>query len=117
MAEGRQTGKADGSIWPKRGEIYLTALDPTIGHEIRKTRPALVIQNDASGRYGAVTMVAPITSTVRPAAVAASRPPAKAVPRLGTAPPSTVTSSRYHIGIIELRQLLPALTTSGGLLY
>ncbi len=51
--------------WPKRGEIHLTALDPTIGHEIRKTRPALVIQNDVSNRYSQVTMVAPITSTVR----------------------------------------------------
>ncbi len=54
-----------GSGWPKRGEIYLTALDPAVGHEIQKTRPALVIQNDTSNRYSAVTMVAPITSTVR----------------------------------------------------
>jgi mRNA interferase MazF len=65
MAETRQTRKAAGSGWPKRGEIYLTALDPTIGHEIKKTRPALVIQNDTSNRYSGVTMVAPITSTVR----------------------------------------------------
>jgi mRNA interferase MazF len=39
--------------------------DPAIGHEIKKTRPALVVQNDASNRYGASTMVAPIASTVR----------------------------------------------------
>jgi len=65
MAETRQTRKTASPIWPKRGEIYLTALDPTVGHEIRKTRPALVIQNDTSNRYSAVTMVAPITSTVR----------------------------------------------------
>jgi len=51
--------------WPKRGEIYLAALDRAIGHEIKKTRPALVIQNDISNRYSAITMVAPITSTVR----------------------------------------------------
>ena len=50
---------------PKRGEIYLTALDPTIGREIRKTRPALIIQNDVSNRLSEVTIVAPITSTVR----------------------------------------------------
>jgi mRNA interferase MazF len=65
MAKVRQAGKADSNKWPKRGEIYLTALDPTVGHEIQKTRPALVIQNDTSNRYSAVTMVAPITSTVR----------------------------------------------------
>ena len=50
---------------PKRGEIYLTALDPTVGQEIQKTRPALVIQNDISNRVSNVTIVAPITSTVR----------------------------------------------------
>jgi mRNA interferase MazF len=50
---------------PRRGEIYLTALDPTVGYEIRKTRPALVIQNEVSNRLSEVTIVAPITSTVR----------------------------------------------------
>jgi mRNA interferase MazF len=49
----------------ERGEIYLTALDPTVGHEIQKTRPALIIQNDTSNRYSLTTMVAPITSVVR----------------------------------------------------
>jgi mRNA interferase MazF len=50
---------------PKRGEIYVAALDPTVGHEIQKTRPVLVIQNDISNRLSEVTIVAPITSTVR----------------------------------------------------
>jgi mRNA interferase MazF len=66
MAKTRQARKAAaGSAWPKRGEIYLTALDPTVGHEIKKTRPALIIQNNTSNRHSAITMVAPITSTVR----------------------------------------------------
>ena len=65
MAESRQTRKAKTKSWPKRGEIYLTSLDPTVGHEIKKTRPALIIQNNTSNLYSAVTMVAPITSTVR----------------------------------------------------
>src|SRR5437667_5587067 len=52
-------------VHPKRVEIYLTALDPTLGREIRKTRPALVIQNDVSNRLTGITIVAPITSTVR----------------------------------------------------
>src|SRR5205823_3599836 len=50
---------------PERGEIYLTALDPALGHEIQKTRPSLVIQNDISNRLTQMTIVAPITSTVR----------------------------------------------------
>jgi len=49
---------------PQRGEIYLTALDPAIGHEIKKTRPALIIQNDVSNRYSLTTIVAAITSKV-----------------------------------------------------
>lgn len=63
MATIRGTEKK--ASYPRRGEIYLTALDPTLGREIRKTRPALIIQNDVSNRLSDVTMVAPITSTVR----------------------------------------------------
>ncbi len=47
-----------------RGEIYLCSFDPTVGHEIKKTRPALVIQNDVGNRYSPLTIVAAITSTV-----------------------------------------------------
>lgn len=53
------------AAYPKRGEIYLTTLDPTVGSEIKKTRPALVIQNNTSNRLSSTTIVAPITSTVR----------------------------------------------------
>ena len=57
--------RAQEARYPRRGEIYLTALDPTLGREIQKTRPALVIQNDISNRLSEITIVAPITSTVR----------------------------------------------------
>lgn len=46
----------------KRGEIWLVNLDPTIGHEIRKERPAIIIQNDIGNKYSPITIVAPITS-------------------------------------------------------
>src|SRR5205809_5950351 len=65
MATTRQIGTTTKTGHPRRGEIYLTALDPTIGREIQKTRPALVIQNDVSNRLSQITIVAPITSTVR----------------------------------------------------
>jgi mRNA interferase MazF len=61
----RTTHGAEKTSHPRRGEIYLTALDPTLGREIKKTRPALVIQNDTSNRLSDVTIVAPVTSTVR----------------------------------------------------
>ena len=54
-----QPGKV---ISPRRGEIYLVSF----GHEIRKTRPALVIQNDIGNRYSSLTIVAAITSKVSP---------------------------------------------------
>jgi mRNA interferase MazF len=47
---------------PRRGEIYLVNFDPTVGHEIRKTRPALIIQNDVSNQYSPITIVAAISS-------------------------------------------------------
>lgn len=49
-------------LTPKRGEIYWVNFDPTIGAEIKKTRPALVIQNNASNRRSSMTIVAAITS-------------------------------------------------------
>jgi mRNA interferase MazF len=50
----------------RRGEIYLVSFDPTIGHEIKKTRPAIVIQNDIGNRYSPLTIVAAITSKISP---------------------------------------------------
>ena len=49
-------------ISPVRGEIYLVNFDPTLGSEIKKTRPALIIQNDVANKYSPVTIVAAITS-------------------------------------------------------
>ena len=49
-----------------RGEVYLVSFDPAIGHEIKKTRLALVIQNDIGNRYSSLTIVAAITSKVSP---------------------------------------------------
>lgn len=48
--------------YPRRGEIYLVDFNPTIGHEIRKTRPALILQNDLGNLYSRLTIVAAITS-------------------------------------------------------
>ena len=50
------------SVIPKQGEIYLVNFDPAIGAEIKKTRPALILQNDIANRYSSVTIVAAITS-------------------------------------------------------
>ena len=54
--------KRTGSILPKRGDVWVVCFDPTVGSEIRKTRPAVILQNDVANRYGAVTIVAAISS-------------------------------------------------------
>ena len=46
----------------KRGEVHLAALDPTIGREIAKTRPVIIVSNDINNRYSATITVLPITS-------------------------------------------------------
>lgn len=51
-----------------RGDVWLAALDPTIGHEIQKTRPCLVISPNEMNDYLNVVLVAPMTSGSRPAA-------------------------------------------------
>jgi len=45
---------------PRRGEIWLVNLDPTIGAEIKKTRPAVIISSGSVGILP-VRLIAPIT--------------------------------------------------------
>ena len=49
-----------------RFDIFWANLDPTVGHEIQKTRPVLIISPDELNRHLATVLVAPITSTIRP---------------------------------------------------
>ena len=49
-------------IQPLRGEIYLVNFDPTIGAEISKTRPALIIQNNIANRSSPIIIIAAMTS-------------------------------------------------------
>lgn len=49
---------------PLRGDVHWVALDPSLGSEIRKTRPAVVISNDAMNRHGTRVVVVPLTSNV-----------------------------------------------------
>jgi mRNA interferase MazF len=49
-----------------RFDVYLVSLDPTVGHEIKKTRPALVISPDEMNQHLSTFIVAPMTSKGRP---------------------------------------------------
>jgi mRNA interferase MazF len=48
--------------FPRRGEVYWVSLDPTVGTEIAKTRPALVISNDIGNQHSDRVIIAPLTS-------------------------------------------------------
>lgn len=45
-----------------RFDVYLVSLDPTQGHEIRKTRPCVVISPDEMNRHIGTVIVAPMTT-------------------------------------------------------
>lgn len=49
----------------KRFDVYLTELDPTVGHEIQKTRPCLVISPDEMNRNIRTVIIAPMTTRSR----------------------------------------------------
>lgn len=46
---------------PLRGEVHLVRLDPTVGSEIRKTRPCLVVSPDELNEHLRTVIVAPMT--------------------------------------------------------
>ena len=50
-----------------RGDVWLVTLDPTVGSEIRKTRPCVIISPPEMHDYLRTVIVAPMTTGARPA--------------------------------------------------
>jgi mRNA interferase MazF len=50
----------------RRFEVWLVNLDPTIGSEIKKTRPAIIVSPDITNKYLNTIIIAPLTSTIKP---------------------------------------------------
>lgn len=51
---------------PARGDIFLVNLDPTIGREIRKTRPCVIVSPDELNAHLATFVIAPLTTGSHP---------------------------------------------------
>jgi len=49
----------------RRGDVVIVRLDPAEGHEMKTTRPAVVVQNDVGNNNASTTIVAPVTGTYR----------------------------------------------------
>lgn len=49
----------------ERFDVYLVSLDPTVGSEIKKTRPCLIVSPDELNRHIATVIVAPMTTKGR----------------------------------------------------
>lgn len=49
---------------PRRGDVYWVALDPSLGSDIKKTRPAVIVSNNSCNAYGSRVVVLPLTSNV-----------------------------------------------------
>lgn len=52
--------------FPRQDEVWLVALDPTEGPEIRKTRPCLVVSPNEANEFLRTVIIAPMTTTERP---------------------------------------------------
>lgn len=50
---------------PKRGEIVMVELNPTLGHEQKGRRPALVVSHDSFNAKTGLILICPITSKMR----------------------------------------------------
>ena len=97
----------------RRGDIVVANLDPTVGVEIKKTRPVIVLSNDSINQYSQLVVVVPLTKntahlspshTLIPKGVARLAFPSKAV----TEQIKAVDKKRL---VKRLGSLTPALLT------
>ena len=48
----------------RRGDVVVANLDPTIGVEIKKTRPVIVLSNDSINQFSQLAVVVPLTKNI-----------------------------------------------------
>jgi mRNA interferase MazF len=91
---------------PRRGEVWWVAFDPSVGGEIQKTRPALIVSNNgANGALNRLTVV-PLTSQI------AKLYPGQAMVTLNGEPRKAMADQLTTASKKRLRSKLGELSTS-----
>ncbi len=89
---------------PRRGEIWWAALDPTLGSEVTKTRPCLILSTNVVNAYRRTVVVVPFSSSPAP------YPPISVAVRCGDRPAVAVVDQVRAISKHRLRSCLGRVT-------
>ncbi len=98
----------------KQYNIFWVSLDPTIGKEMKKTRPCAIISPDEMNDNIGTVIIAPITSTTRsyPSRInykLEGKPCTIALDQIRTIDKSRLKSKIAHLGVITIRQIKQAM--------
>jgi len=91
-------------VTPRRGEVWWAALDPTLGSEISKTRPCVVITRDLINQYRRTVVIVPLSSSP------SAHPPIRVSVNCGGKPVVAVVDQIRSIAKERLQKRIGVLT-------